>query len=78
MLVGIGMGASLAFVLTPQSGRELRHWIGNQTYRGLEGLKAKSEAIGGVLQQWAFKGKQRTMGAVEAGKQAYHEATEWP
>jgi hypothetical protein len=78
LLAGFGAGASLALLLTPRSGRESKQWIGDKTRKGMKGLRVGSEAAQQTLRGWTSKGRKRTLGAIEVGKQAYREATVWP
>jgi gas vesicle protein len=80
LLIGAGIGASLALLFAPKSGRELRGDIADvsrRTYRkGTEGAHVVGEKVAeGVSSVREKLEKQRSniASAIDAGKQAYRE-----
>ena len=79
-LAGLGIGAVVALLLAPRSGKETREFIVQKTEEGKEFVKAKSEEIRKQAEDAVEKGKdlvskQKDLlsAALEAGKQAYQE-----
>ncbi|HVP42660.1 MAG TPA: YtxH domain-containing protein [Terriglobales bacterium] len=82
-LAGLGLGALLGVLYAPKSGEETRRQIldaaeESKDYVNTQARRAREQAA-----QWADKGrevlerqKQQFGSAVEAGRQAYREATE--
>lgn len=79
-LIGAGIGAALALLFAPKSGREFRREIADasrKTYRrGTEAAHAAGERIGEGVE--AVRGtverqKHQIASAIEAGKAAYRE-----
>ena len=84
-LAGLGAGALLGVLYAPRSGRETRQALREKADEGRDfvvtrGRQAKEQAT-----QWAEKGREalgkhkESLGtAIDAGVQAYREATESP
>ena len=79
-LAGLGMGAVLALLLAPRSGKETREYIAGKAEEGRDYVKAKTEdlrreAEGAVEKGKDLVAKQKELlsAALEAGKQAYQE-----
>ena len=79
-LAGLGIGAVVALLFAPRSGKETRDFIVQKTEEGREFVKAKSEEIRKQAEEAVEKGKdlvskQKDLlsAALEAGKQVYAE-----
>jgi len=79
-LAGLGIGAILALLFAPRSGKETREYIAGKAEEGRNYVKAKSEdlcrqAEGAVEKGKDLVTKQKELlsAALEAGKQAYQE-----
>ncbi|MFB3908213.1 MAG: YtxH domain-containing protein [Candidatus Eisenbacteria bacterium] len=79
-LIGAGIGATLAMLFTPKSGREMRHTIASASRQGYQKGADAARSIGDRVSQGVdrVKGtverqKDNVQHAVEAGKQAYRE-----
>ena len=79
-LVGLGIGAVIALLLAPRSGKETRDMIAQKAEEGRDYVKTKSEEIRKQAEDAVEKGKdlvnkQKDLlsAALEAGKQAYQE-----
>lgn len=80
LLVGAGIGAALALLLTPKSGRDLRKSIAeasrNGVHKGSEAVHAIGEHVSERVEsvRGAVDGKRSALvGAIEAGRAAYRE-----
>ena len=80
LLIGAGIGASLALLFAPKSGRELRDEIAEvskRTYRkGTEGAHVAGEKLTegvGSVREKLDKQRSNIASAIDAGKQAYRE-----
>jgi len=79
-LAGLGIGAVVALLLAPRSGRETREFIANKAEEGRDFVVTKSEEIRKQAEDAVEKGKdlvtkQKDLlsAALEAGKQAYQD-----
>jgi len=79
-LIGLGIGAVLALLFAPRSGRETRDRIRTKAEEGKEFLSEKVQELRSRAEEYAEKGKESLRhqrdslaAAVEAGKQAYRE-----
>lgn len=79
-LVGAAVGASVALLLAPQSGRETRTLIKSRVDEGGEYLKRRSVEFRESAGEYIDKGKEavrrqreQLSAAVDAGKRAYRE-----
>jgi gas vesicle protein len=79
-LIGFGLGAVVALLFAPKSGKELREDIAERTRRGIEKAgetyetaREKAKEIVQEAKETVSRGKERLAAAVEAGKQAYRE-----
>lgn len=77
-LAGVGIGAVVALLFAPKSGKETRKYIADKADEGKEYLAAKgkeareqAEELVEKGKEWAAKGKDRLADAVESGKQVY-------
>jgi gas vesicle protein len=80
LLIGAGIGASLALLFAPKSGRELRDDIAEvskRTYRkGTDGAQMVGEKVTegvGSVREKLEKQRSNIASAIDAGKQAYRE-----
>ncbi|MGO8788274.1 MAG: YtxH domain-containing protein [Terriglobia bacterium] len=79
-LAGLGIGAVIALLLAPRSGKETRDLIAQKAEEGRDYVKTKSDEIRKQAEDAVEKGKdlvnkQKDLlsAALEAGKQAYQE-----
>ena len=79
-LAGLGIGAVLALLFAPRSGKETREYIAGKAEEGRDYVKAKSEDLRRQAEGAVEKGrdlvtkqKELLSAALEAGKQAYQE-----
>jgi gas vesicle protein len=79
-LAGLGMGAILALLFAPRSGKDTREYIAGKAEEGRDYVKAKTEDLRreaeGVVEKGkdlVTKQKELLSAALEAGKQAYQE-----
>ena len=79
-LAGLGIGAVIALLLAPRSGKETMDMIAQKAGEGRDFVKTKSEEIRKQAEDAVEKGrdlvsKQKDLlsAALEAGKQAYQE-----
>src|SRR5208282_2560718 len=79
-LAGLGIGAILALLYAPRSGKETREYISGKAEEGRDYVKAKSEDLRRQAEDAVEKGKdlvskqkELLSAALEAGKQAYQE-----
>lgn len=79
-LAGLGIGAILALLFAPKSGKETRDYITQKAEEGKDYVKTKTEELRRQAEDAVEKGKdlvskQKDLlsAALEAGKQAYQE-----
>lgn len=79
-LAGLGIGAILALLFAPKSGKETRDYIAQKAEEGKDFVKTKTEELRRQAEDAVEKGKdlvtkQKDLlsAALEAGKQAYRE-----
>jgi gas vesicle protein len=79
-LAGLGMGAILALLFAPRSGKETREYIAGKAEEGRDYVKTKTEDLRRQAEGAVEKGKdlvtkqkELLSAALEAGKQAYQE-----
>jgi gas vesicle protein len=79
-LAGLGIGAVLALLFAPRSGKETRDMIAQKAEEGRDFVKTKSGEIRKQAEDAVEKGKELVnkqkdllSAALEAGKQAYQE-----
>ena len=84
-LAGLGIGAALGVLYAPKSGKETRDDIARYAQDGTDQVKQRAKQYREQANQWVEKGKDvvtqqkdQIRSAVEAGKQAYREATSEP
>jgi gas vesicle protein len=79
-LIGGTIGAVIALLFAPRSGRETREIIANKALEGRDLLSSAGRNVGGAVSSYIDKGKEivstqkdQIAAAIEAGKQAYRE-----
>jgi gas vesicle protein len=79
-LAGLGLGAIVALLLAPKSGKEAREYLTGKAEEGRDYVKSKAEDLrrqaGGAVEKSkdiVTKQKEMLSAALEAGKQAYEE-----
>lgn len=80
--LGLGVGVAVGVLFAPKSGEETRNLLRDKAGEGAEYVKRRStdlrDQAAGVIdrsKQTILKQKDNLSAAVEAGKQAYREAT---
>lgn len=81
-LTGLGLGAAVGMLYAPLSGEDTRELIGRKAEEGRDLMTRKSGELRQQVTDIADRGRQAVnrqvdqfQAAVDAGKQAYHEAT---
>ena len=84
-LLGLGVGAAVGVLYAPRSGRETREAILKGAEEGREKVKERARHTREQATQWVEKGrdllkqqKEQIRSAMDAGRQAYREATSEP
>jgi gas vesicle protein len=84
-LAGLGIGAAVGVLYAPKSGKETRDDIARYAQEGTEQVKQRAKQYREQANDWVERGKDvvsqqkdQIRSAVEAGKQAYREATTEP
>jgi gas vesicle protein len=79
-LAGLGIGAALALLFAPQSGKETRDLIAQKANEGKDYVTNRSRELREQADELVEKGKdrlakekERVSAAYEAGRQAYRE-----
>lgn len=79
-LAGMGIGAILALLFAPTSGREARDFLTQKAGEGREYVSGRSKELRQQAEDLVDRGKERltrerekVSSALEAGKQAYRE-----
>jgi gas vesicle protein len=80
LLIGAGIGATLALLFAPKSGKELRRDIADvskKTYdKGIDAAHSLGDKVSdgvGTVRETVERQKTQIASAIEAGKQAYRE-----
>jgi len=68
-LIGAGVGAMVALLFAPKSGRELRSDIADATRRGVDYAGTGARAIGERASDIYDRGRERASQLVEAGRE---------
>ncbi len=81
-LLGLGVGAAVGVLYAPRPGRETREAILRGAEEGKEKVVSRARQAREQANTWVEKGreilkqqKDQLRSAVEAGRQAYHQAT---
>ena len=84
-LAGLGIGAALGILYAPKPGDETRQQILDAAEQGREAARHQARRAREAAGTWVDKGrdyvaqqKDQIRSAYDAGRQAYHEATEEP
>jgi gas vesicle protein len=84
-LAGLGIGAAVGILYAPKSGDELRQQLRDAAEEGSSAVRARARQAREQAGTWADKGrdylnqqKDQIRSAVDAGRQAYREATNEP
>jgi gas vesicle protein len=82
-LAGLGLGALVGVLYAPKSGRETRQTILDSVDEGRDYLNARGRDARDQVSQYVDRGKdvvgrqkEQIASAIDAGRQAYREATE--
>lgn len=81
-LAGLGFGALMGVLYAPRSGRETREAILSSAQDGREFIKNRGREARETVNEWVDRGKEVVSrqkeqfgSAIEAGRQAYREAS---
>jgi gas vesicle protein len=81
-LAGLGIGAAVGILYAPNAGDETRQKIRDAAEQGRDVVKDRARQARDQAGSWVDRGrdyiaqqKEQFRSAVDAGKQAYHEAT---
>lgn len=81
-LAGLGIGAAVGILYAPQTGDETRQKIRDAAEQGRGAVKDRARQARDQAGTWVEKGREYVAqqkdtfrSAVDAGRQAYHEAT---
>jgi gas vesicle protein len=81
-LAGFGIGAAIGLLYAPKTGEETRQKIREAAEQGRDVVKDSAQKAREQAGAWADKGrdylnsqKDQSTSAVDAGRQAYHEAS---
>lgn len=79
-LAGLGIGAILALLFAPQSGKETRELIAQKANESRDFVSSRSKELRAQAEELVDKGKERlarekerVASAIEAGRQTYRE-----
>ena len=79
-LAGMGLGAIVALLFAPRSGKETRDYISQKAEEGRDFVKTRGQELRSQAEQAVEKAKdvvakqkEQLSAALEAGKQAYQE-----
>jgi gas vesicle protein len=83
--LGLGLGVAVGVLFAPKSGAETREFLRSKAEEGLDTVKEQADTLKETAADALERGKQTIQkhkdnltSAVEAGKQAYREATTTP
>lgn len=76
LLVGAGIGAALALIFAPKSGRELRGDIADYTRKGIDAAGEGARQVGSRAQEYYEAGRGRATELYETGRGRVTEAYE--
>jgi gas vesicle protein len=83
--LGLGLGVAVGVLFAPKSGEETREFLRSKAEEGAEAAKRRAADLREAAAETLERGKsavqrhkENLSAAVEAGKQAYREATNTP
>ncbi|MFZ0879493.1 MAG: YtxH domain-containing protein [Candidatus Acidiferrales bacterium] len=68
LLAGVAIGAGIALLFAPQSGRETREWIAERSEDELKGLRRKGRRSLDHFQDMVEQGEEKLTRAMRTGK----------
>ncbi|MGB8592221.1 MAG: YtxH domain-containing protein, partial [Candidatus Acidiferrales bacterium] len=68
LLAGVAIGAGIALLFAPQSGRETREWIAERGEDELKGLRRKGRRSLDHIQDMVEQGEEKLTRAMRTGK----------
>ncbi len=71
-LGGLGVGAILALLFAPQSGKQTRELIAQKAEEGKDYVTTKGREVVRQAEEFMEKGKEALADALESGKKALH------
>jgi gas vesicle protein len=74
LMAGIGIGAVAEILLSPLSGEDTREWISSKSKNGMDTVNSKVRQTGRQVGDWIDGSRQRVLGAVSAGQDAFSKA----
>jgi gas vesicle protein len=75
LLIGLGVGAGIALLFAPKSGKETRDDITGAVNDGVAGVVAQGKKMGRRAQDTLEQAQARVKEAAEAGERAYRRST---
>jgi gas vesicle protein len=67
-LVGVGVGAALALLFAPQSGKKTQKFVSQRVQKGLDQVAAAGKQVGTEIKDWADKGREQLVESLGAEK----------
>jgi gas vesicle protein len=58
-LMGLGVGAALALLFAPQSGRKTQRFVSQKVQKGLDQMAAAGKHVGTEIKDWADRGEEQ-------------------
>lgn len=84
-LLGLGVGVGIGMLFAPKSGQETREMLKNKAGEGSDFFKQRSSDLKQTASEWVDKGRDMVgrqrdnlSDAMDAGRQAYHDAVGQP
>jgi gas vesicle protein len=65
-LVGLSMGAGLALLFAPQTGRKTQKFVSQKAQKGLDHVAATGKQVASEMKEWADKTKHNLVETVDA------------
>jgi gas vesicle protein len=75
-LIGAGLGAVVALLFAPKSGRELRGDIADATRKGVEYTQENARALGGKASEYYETGREKATHFYQSGREKAGEVLE--
>ncbi len=73
-LTGLTIGVGLGMAFAPQSGEDVRKFVGQKTQEGLDQVAGSTKEAYGRVKDAAAKSKDRVAGALDAGREGLSSA----